>query len=179
MFPIAVIVFFCYRRLLFEGLCYHCLSLLPSSNTASWDFLCCQRFQLLSSSSSATVVLYSRDFYYHRLSLLLSSTTASCDFLCCHHLPLLRVTFSAAIIYHCFGRIPLLSSSNTASCDFLCCQRFQLLSSSSSVNRHLLLPPSSFTVAVICYHRAISFTAVVFLCCRPHDDFRRNNFCHL
>ncbi|GIY88995.1 hypothetical protein CDAR_510081 [Caerostris darwini] len=44
--------------------CYHRLSLLPSSNTASCDFLCCQRVPLLSSSSSAAVVFYSCDFYH-------------------------------------------------------------------------------------------------------------------
>ncbi|GIY15277.1 hypothetical protein CEXT_784601 [Caerostris extrusa] len=183
-----------------DDFCYHRLSLLPSSNTASCDFLCYQRFQLLSSSSSTTVVFYSNGF----------PATIVCH--CCHHLTLLRVTFVSAVnVSNCCHRLLLLPSSNIASCDFICCQRFQLLSSSSSSTatvvfyyssdfcyhrlsllpssntascdflccRRFLLPPSSSTVAVTCYHRATSFTVVVFLCCRPHDDFERNNFCHL
>ncbi|GIY48754.1 hypothetical protein CDAR_314841 [Caerostris darwini] len=163
---------------------YHRLSLLPSSNADPRDFLCCQRFQLLSSSSSAAVIFYSSDFCYHRLSLLPSSNTATCEYLCCHHLTLLRVTFSAADVSNsshrlllpsysmyscdfCGHRLLLLPSSDTAPCDFLCCRRFQLQPSSSAAvvfyssdfcyHRLSLLPPSNTASCDIfcCSHRIL------------------------
>ncbi|GIX67670.1 hypothetical protein CEXT_142181 [Caerostris extrusa] len=117
--------------------CYHRLSLLPSSNTASYDFLCCQRFQLLSSSSSATVVFCSSDFCYHRLSMLPSSNTA--DIFCCSHLRL-RVTFSAAEVFHCCRRLPLSPS-------FYCHHRLPMLLSPATIVRLPLLSSSSSAAA--------------------------------
>ncbi|GIX91416.1 hypothetical protein CEXT_164471 [Caerostris extrusa] len=88
------------------------IPLLPSSNTASCDFLCCRRFQLLSSSSAA-VVFYSWDFCGHRLLLLPSSNIASCDFLCCRRLQLVSSSSSAAVIFLCYHRLSLLLSPAT------------------------------------------------------------------
>ncbi|GIX76228.1 hypothetical protein CEXT_640891 [Caerostris extrusa] len=121
--------------------CYHRLSLLPSSNTASCDFLCCQRFQLLSSFSSATVVFYSCDFCYpSSLSLLPSSNTASCDIFCCSHL-LLRVISSAADVFHCRRHLPLLLSPATI-------VRLPLLTSSSSAAAPMMISKERLTFAI-------------------------------
>ncbi|GIZ00209.1 hypothetical protein CEXT_338371 [Caerostris extrusa] len=141
--PTAVIVFFYCRRLHSCDICYHRLSLLPSSTPFFVLLFCCQRYQLLSSSSSTAVVSYSCDICYHRLSLLPSSTTALCDFLCqllnCRRLlhflrHLLPSFLTVAIIYHCFVRL-LLPTLPTA-----VHRRLLFL-------RHLL--PSSLTVAII------------------------------
>ncbi|GIY66119.1 hypothetical protein CDAR_265781 [Caerostris darwini] len=96
MFPTAAVIFYSW------DFCGHSLLLLPSSNTASCDFLCCQRFQTLSSSSSATVVFYYSDFCYHRLSLLPS---------------LLRATSFVAVIFY-FVWLSLLPSSSTVTVIF-------------------------------------------------------------
>ncbi|GIX86917.1 hypothetical protein CDAR_550631 [Caerostris darwini] len=141
--------------------------LLPSSST-SWDFLCCQCFPLLPSSSTATIV-------FHCCCHLLPS----CDFLYCRRLPLSPSSSTATIVFHCYchllpsfdylycRRLPL--SPSTATIVFHCCCTCCHRVTSFSVvvfycHRHRLLPPSSSTVAVTCCHRVTSFTVVVFYC---------------
>ncbi|GIZ01602.1 hypothetical protein CEXT_197571 [Caerostris extrusa] len=67
MFLIAAIIFYS------SDFCYHHLSLLPSSNTASCDIFCCSHLLLPPSSSTAAVTCY------HRVTCYLPDVV----FLCC------------------------------------------------------------------------------------------------
>ncbi|GIX76358.1 hypothetical protein CEXT_431921, partial [Caerostris extrusa] len=133
----------CCHHLLFVDFCYHRLSLLPSSNTASCDFLCCLQF-------TSTI--------YYRLRLRKSSsireTSATIVCYCCHHLTLLPVTFSAA-------------NFPTAVIVFFCCRHLLFSVTSATIVchscHHLTLLRMTFSAAdiYIYYYRLLLLSSSI------------------